>query len=133
MAHPVIATNFQADANYGAGTAVQFGGNNEVTLATQQTTSIAGIVVADAQLLLNNTFTGPNVVAVATQGRVMCSIVGTAQQGDLITAGSGGFVQSIGQIYYNPDVASGPSVGCVVGRAVSNSANGQVEVQLNLG
>lgn len=133
MAHPVIATNFRADTNYGAGTAVQFGGDNEITIATPQTTSVAGIVVADAQLLLNNTLTGPNVVAVATQGRVMCSVLGTAAQGDLITAGPGGYVQSLNQIFFDPDSTTGPSLGCVIGRAVSDSANGQVEVHLNLG
>ena len=130
---PVVATNYRADNAYTAGSVLMFGGNNEVTSATPQTTSIAGVVVATAETILNSELTGPNVVAVATQGRVTVNVLGTASQGDLIMAGPGGMAQSVAQVFFDPDVVNGPAVGSILGRAISNSdAKGNVEIALSI-
>jgi hypothetical protein len=133
MSQPVIATNYQSDSTaLHPGTVVQFGGEAEVTLGSPQTTAIAGVVVTTAETILNSTLTGVGVVAVATQGRVTCGVLGTALQGDLLMAGPGGMVQSVNQVYFDPEITNGPSVGSIIGRAITNSDNGTVEVALNI-
>ena len=87
-----IAVKFQADAAYGPGTIVVFGGSAEVTTASGQgqSTAIAGIVTDSAEQVLNNSLTGPNVVLVAIAGRIKVDIEGTVNPGDMIMVAPSG-------------------------------------------
>ena len=115
-----LAENYQADAQYMPGQVVEFGGPNEVTLATADTTAVAGVVSTNPAHLMNGQLTGPNVVALALQGRVPCNVIGPVKKGQLMISAGFGFAK--------PSV--NPQVGQVIGKALQDfsGAKGQIEV-----
>lgn len=117
-----LAVKFQADAPYGPGTIVVFGGNNEVTNAAgqAQTTAIAGVVTDSAEQVLNADLSGPNVVLVAVAGRIPVEIDVPVAQGDLIMVGSSGRGVSATNLANNIPAWT-MSTGSIIGRAIQSS------------
>ncbi len=115
-----LAENYQADAQYMPGQLVEFGGTNEVTLATADTTAVAGVVSTNPAHLMNGQLSGPNVVALALQGRVPCNVIGPVKKGQLMVSAGFGFAKP----------STNPQVGQVIGKALQdfNGAKGQIEV-----
>ena len=115
-----LAENYQADAQYMPGQVVEFGGVNEVTLATADTTAVAGVVSTNPAHLMNGQLSGPNVVALALQGRVPCNVIGPVKKGQLMVSAGFGFAKP----------STNPQVGQVIGKALQdfNGAKGQIEV-----
>lgn len=115
-----LAENYQADAQYMPGQVVEFGGANEVTLATADTTAVAGVVSTNPAHLMNGQLTGNNVVALALQGRVPCNVIGPVKKGQLMVSAGFGFAKP----------STNPQVGQVIGKALQdfNGAKGQIEV-----
>lgn len=115
-----LAENYQADAQYMPGQVVEFGGTNEVTLATAETTAVAGVVSTNPAHLMNGQLTGSNVVALALQGRVPCNVIGPVKKGQLMVSAGFGFAKP----------STNPQVGQVIGKALQdfNGAKGQIEV-----
>lgn len=86
-----LAELYVADADYAAGTVVEFGGEHEVTESrTELSRRVAGVVSTRPAYLMNSDCKGDHVVAVALVGRVPCYVVGVVRKGDLlVSAGCG--------------------------------------------
>ena len=115
-----IAENYQADAEYAPGTVLAFGGLFEVTLATDNTARVAGIVSTNPAHLMNTNLIGHNVVALALTGRVPCRVTGSIKKGDLMVAASDGFARA----------TTSPQFGAVIGKALEDfeGTDGIIEV-----
>ena len=115
-----LAENYQADKAYIAGQVLEFGGDNEVTLATADTKRVAGVVSSNPAHLMNGGLSGVNVVPLALQGRVPCNVIGPVAKGDLMVSAGFGYAKA------NNDAV----VGQVIGKALADysGAKGQIEV-----
>jgi hypothetical protein len=116
-----LAENYQADANYPYGTVLMFGGAQEVTVATAETTAVAGVVSQNPAHLMNGALNGNNVVPLALTGRVPCNVIGPVRKGDLMVSAGFGFAKA----------NNSAGVGQVIGKALSDfpaTSKGQIEV-----
>jgi hypothetical protein len=115
-----LAENYQADDAYLPGTVVMFGGEDEVTEATENTTAVAGIVSSNPAHLMNSELTGTNVIALALQGRVPCNVIGPVKKGDLMISAGNGYAKS----------TTTPQFGQIIGKALNDFTGdkGQIEV-----
>jgi hypothetical protein len=106
-----LAEMYVADANYPAGTVVEFGGTHEITISSSShSTAVAGIVSTNPSYLMNSTQKGEYVLPVALTGRVPCRVQGPVRKGDVLVASSTpGVAQRIG-MNWQP--------GCVVGKSM---------------
>jgi hypothetical protein len=86
-----LSEKYVADANYGPGTVLVFGGVHEVTLSTKMdTTRVAGVVTTDAAYTMNSGLEAEFVADIALQGRVPVKVIGPVFKGDLLVAASNG-------------------------------------------
>lgn len=116
-----LAENYLGDKYYTPGTVVMFGGEAEVTLATADTTAVAGVVSTNPAHLMNGALTGPNVVPVAFTGRVPCNVIGPVKKGDIMVSAGFGFAK----------VNNEPKVGSIIGKALQDfpvASKGVIEV-----
>ena len=116
-----LAEKYQADAEYAPGTVLMFGGEFEVTLATEDgTRRVAGVVSTNPGHLMNNSLEGANVVELALTGRVPTKIKGKVRKGDLMVAAGDGFARA----------EEDPKMGSVIGKALENfdGVEGVIEV-----
>jgi hypothetical protein len=106
-----LAEMYVADADYPAGTVVEFGGDKEITISSSShSTAVAGIVSTNPSYLMNSTQTGEHVLPIALTGRVPCRVQGPVRKGDVLVASSTlGVAQRIG-MNWQP--------GCVVGKSM---------------
>ena len=112
-----LAENYIADTNYEPGTVLQFGGNNEVTIAENETIRIAGVVSTNPAYLMNSELTGNNVVSIALQGRVPVKVIGPVEKGDMLTSAGNGYAKS----------AINPKLGTIIGKSLNNF-NGEIGI-----
>ena len=103
-----LAENYIADRAYAPGTVLMFGGENEVTVASVDTTRIAGVVSTNPAHLMNSRLQGDTVVAVALQGRVPCKVSGPVEKGDMLVSAGSGYAK----------VNNSPAAGQVIGKSV---------------
>ncbi|MBA0908950.1 MAG: hypothetical protein H0Z55_06205, partial [Nitrosarchaeum sp.] len=116
-----LAENYASDADYEAGTVVEFGGEYEVTVCDADMTSrVAGVVSTNPAYLMNSTQEGLAVVAVALTGRVPTKVHGPILKGDLIVSAGNGYGRA----------ETLPQVGTVIGKALEdfNGDSGVIEV-----
>jgi hypothetical protein len=116
-----LAENYQADQSYPAGTVLEFGGQEEVTVAmTEGSVRVAGIVSSNPAHLMNGGLRGSNVVALALVGRVPCNVIGPVHKGDMMVSAGYGFAKS----------SAAPILGSVIGKALQNfeGDKGTIEV-----
>jgi len=115
-----LAEYYAADQSYAPGTVVEFGGEFEVTLASDATARVAGVISTDPAYVMNSGCPGNNVVAVALQGRVPCKVRGTISKGDMLISGGDGYARA----------TSTPLMGTVIGKALQNftGIDGVIEV-----
>jgi hypothetical protein len=106
-----LAEMYVSDASYPAGTVVEFGGDQEITISsTSHSTAVAGIVSTNPSYLMNSTQTGEHVLPIALTGRVPCQVQGPVRKGDvLVASATPGVAQRIG-MNWQP--------GCVVGKSM---------------
>lgn len=122
-----LAEMYCADAKYAPGTVLDFGGAEEITVATQShSTRIAGIVSTNSSYLMNSTLDCVNAIEVALVGRVPCQVVGTIAKGDRLVASSiAGVATRLDMTQYQP--------GCIVGKALEaydSETVGTIEVSV---
>jgi hypothetical protein len=120
-----LAELYLADAEYAPGTVVSFGGELEVTGSTVASDAkVAGIVSTNPSYLMNSGLIGENVVAVALQGRVPCSVTGTVRKGDMLVSNGNGTARA----------EANPAVGTVIGKALADftGENGIIEVVVGI-
>jgi hypothetical protein len=114
-----LAEYYTADAPYAAGTVLEFGGLEEVTIAEDSTARVAGVVSTNPAYAMNSQCVGEHVVAIALQGRVPCKVRGSIRKGDMLVSGGNGFARP----------ASSPIMGSVIGKAlVDFTGEGIIEV-----
>ena len=115
-----LAENYLADAQYIPGTVVEFGGNKEITIASDETRKVAGVVSSSPAYLMNSGLTGDYVVAVALQGRVPCKVRGKIHKGDMLVSGGSGYARP----------SQDPKIGTIIGKALEDfdGVEGIIEV-----
>ena len=115
-----LAERYTGDRDYEAGTVLEFGGEHEVTLATEYTTRVAGVVSTNAAYIMNGDCGGEHVVTLALQGRVPCRVTGTVQKGDMMISAGNGLAKA----------SRLPAVGTVIGKSLENftGESGIIEV-----
>jgi hypothetical protein len=115
-----LAEMYVADANYPAGTVVEFGGTHEITISSSShSTAVAGIISTNPSYLMNSTQTGEHVLPVALTGRVPCRVQGPVRKGDvLVASATPGVAQRIG-MNWQP--------GCVIGKSMEVIENTEIQ------
>jgi hypothetical protein len=116
-----LAENYLADAVYSAGTVVEFGGADEVTVSmTEGSARIAGVVSTNPAHVMNGGLKGSTVVSIALVGRVPCNVIGPVYKGDMLISAGYGYARA----------CASPIIGSVIGKAVANfeGEKGLVEV-----
>jgi hypothetical protein len=116
-----LAENYLADAVYSAGTVVEFGGADEVTVSmTEGSARIAGVVSTNPAHVMNGGLKGSTVVSIALVGRVPCNVIGPVYKGDMLISAGYGYARA----------CASPVIGSVIGKAVANfeGEKGSVEV-----
>jgi hypothetical protein len=119
-AYADLAENYLADSQYEYGTVLEFGGDKEVTVASDATQRVAGIVSQNPAHLMNADCQGEFVVPLALQGRVPCKVLGPVSKGDMMVSAGNGFARA----------EKLPTIGSVVGKALENfeGKSGIIEV-----
>ena len=119
-----LAENYQADKTYMPGTVVMFGGDAEVTIATADTTAVAGVISTNPAHLMNGGLSGPNVTPVALMGRVPCMVIGPVAKGDLLVSAGFGYAK----------VNNTPPAGTIIGKALQDVPfNGKAVIEVVVG
>lgn len=118
-----LAERYRSDAAYEAGTVVEFGGEHEVTLATEYTTRVAGVVSTLPAYVMNMTCAGEHVVTLALQGRVPCRVTGTVHKGDMMVSAGNGLARS----------CDTPAIGTVIGKSLENFSGGTGTIEVVVG
>ena len=116
-----LAENYQADKTYSTGTVLMFGGTEEVTVATADTTRVAGVVSTNPAHLMNSELQGVHVVPLALTGRVPCNVIGPVQKGDIMVSAGFGYAK----------VNNTPQIGTIIGKALQDfpmATKGMIEV-----
>lgn len=116
-----LAEYYQADAIYEPGTVLEFGGDNEVTIAQDGTTRVAGVVSTNPAYAMNANCKGI-AVAIALQGRVPTKVRGVVRKGDMMVSAGNGFARPW----------NNPQMGTVIGKALENfnGIEGVIEVAI---
>jgi hypothetical protein len=118
-----LAEKYTADADYAPGTVVAFGGEYEVTLASDaDSTRVAGVISTNPAFIMNDDMASSNgwIATVALQGRVPCRIVGSVRKGDMMVAAGNGAAR----------VNNTARAGSIIGKALENfnGTEGIIEV-----
>ena len=114
-----LAEYYNSDIRYEPGTVVQFGGDKEVTIATDETNKVAGVVSRDPAYGMNAACKGI-AIAIALQGRVPVKVYGNISKGDMLVSAGNGFAKSMAE----------PKMGTVIGKSLEDfsGASGIIEV-----
>jgi hypothetical protein len=103
-----LAEKYVADADYESGTVLEFGGEHEVTLASDDTNRVAGVVSTQPAFRMNDELVADHAVMIALQGRVPCKVQGSISKGDMLVSAGNGRARS----------TNDPKFGTVIGKAL---------------
>ena len=121
-----LAENYTADAAYQPGTVVDFGGNEEITLSTVDSSNrVAGVVSTAPAYLMNAGLDGKYVVTLALLGRVPVKVTGVVQKGDMMVSAGDGKARAVA----NED----PVIGTIIGKALENFNGGEGIIEIVIG
>ena len=109
-----LAEYYAADKAYIPGTVVEFGGEQEVTLAGEESNKIAGVVSAEPGYVLNGNIQTQFPCMVALTGRVYVKVKGHVNKGDMMISAGDGYAKS---------AITTPKIGTVLGKAIQNKSN----------
>jgi hypothetical protein len=111
---------YAADAAYSPGTVLMFGGDQEVTIAEDNTTRVAGVVSTAPAYVMNSNILADNPVVIALQGRVPCKVKGSIRKGDMMISGGDGYAKA----------SVSPATGTVIGKALADfeGIDGVIEI-----
>ena len=116
-----LAEKYAGDASYEVGTVLMFGGDQEVTIATEYDSHrVAGVVSDSAAYIMNSGIVADHPITLALTGRVPVKVHGPVAKGDLMVSGPNGHA-----------VANNMArAGTILGKALENFAgsNGVIEV-----
>ncbi len=105
-----LAEYYSSDIQYEPGTVLEFGGEKEVTLASDGSIKVAGVVSTDPAYVMNSNCQGEFIVPIALQGRVPVKVRGKIRKGDLMMSGGNG--------YARPSL--NPQMGSIIGKSLEN-------------
>lgn len=114
-----LAENYVADAWYAPGTVLQFGGDYEVTISSNETTRVAGVVSTAPAYLMSSTLNGANIAPIALQGRVPCRVIGTVSKGDMLTSSD---IPGVAKTSTNP------KFGSIIGKSLENFTSNNIGI-----
>jgi len=116
-----VAEKYLSDADYEAGTVLDFGGAQEVTLChSDMSNKLAGVVSTQPAYLMNDAIQGDHTVTLALLGRVPCKVRGPITKGAMLVSAGEGYARA----------EHVPQVGTVIGKALEdfNGDHGVIEV-----
>jgi hypothetical protein len=116
-----VAEKYTSDTDYEAGTVLDFGGAQEVTLCdSDMSRRLAGVVSTQPAYLMNDSIQGDHTVTLALLGRVPCKVRGPIAKGDMLVSAGEGYARAEGI----------PQVGTVIGKALEDFVgdHGVIEV-----
>ena len=116
-----LAEKYTADAEYEYGTVLEFGGDAEVTISTQDSSRrVAGVVSANPAYLMNGMLKSDFTVDLALAGRVPVKVQGSIRKGDMLVSAGNGRARA----------EEDPKLGSVIGKALENftGSEGTIEV-----
>jgi hypothetical protein len=116
-----LAEYYSADKKYEPGTVLEFGGDNEVTIAGIESNKIAGVVTTEPSYVMNSNIQAQHSVALALTGRVPCKVTGKVHKGDMMISAGNGYAKA---------AVMEPKMGTVIGKSLSNfeGEDGLIEV-----
>jgi len=121
-----LAENYLGDADYASGTVVDFGGTQEITISTVDSSKrVAGVVSTNPAHLMNAGVVGEHVVTVALIGRVPVSVTGTVRKGDLMVSAGDGTARAV-------TIAS-PKVGTIIGKSLEDFDGDKGTIEIVIG
>ena len=121
-----LAENYLGDADYTEGTVLDFGGAQEVTISTVDSSKrVAGVVSTNPAHLMNAGVVGEHVVTVALIGRVPVSVTGTVRKGDLMVSAGDGTARAV-------TIAS-PKVGTIIGKSLEDFSGDKGTIEIVIG
>lgn len=115
-----LAEYYEGDGVYEPGTVVEFGGAKEVTIASEKSCKVAGVVSDRYAYIMNSNCPGTK-VAVALQGRVPCKVIGQGKKGDMMVSAGHGAAKA----------SSSPKIGSVLGKALQDF-DGSVDTTIEI-
>ena len=121
-----LAENYRADAAYEPGTVLEFGGDEEVTISTTDSSKrVAGVVSTNPAYLMNAGLSGTHVASVALTGRVPVKVEGPVAKGDLMVSNGNGRARAC--------VDAVPVVGTIIGKSLENFTGGEGTIEVVIG
>jgi hypothetical protein len=116
-----LAEMYVSDAVYEPGTVIVFGGNQEVTISTVDSSRrVAGVISTNPAHVMNSGLQGEFTVAVALSGRVPTLVTGLVAKGDMMVSAG----------YGRARAEENPVLGSVIGKALEdfNGVEGTIEI-----
>jgi hypothetical protein len=121
-----LAENYRADAAYEPGTVLEFGGDEEVTISTTDSSKrVAGVVSTNPAYLMNAGLSGEHIASVALTGRVPVKVVGPVAKGDLMVSNGNGRARAC--------MNAVPVVGTILGKSLENFTGGEGTIEVVIG
>jgi hypothetical protein len=121
-----LAENYRADADYEPGTVLEFGGDEEVTISTTDSSKrVAGVVSTNPAYLMNSGLSGKHIASVALTGRVPVKVEGPVAKGDLMVSNGNGRARAC--------MDAVPIVGTILGKSLENFTGGEGTIEVVIG
>ena len=121
-----LAENYRADAAYEPGTVLEFGGDEEVTISTTDSSKrVAGVVSTNPAYLMNAGLSGMYIASVALTGRVPVKVEGPVAKGDLMVSNGNGRARAC--------MDAVPVVGTIIGKSLENFTGGEGTIEVVIG
>jgi len=105
-----LAENYVSDQSYDYGIVLMIGGDEEVTIATEETQKLAGVVSKNPGYLMNSECEGKHVVAIALQGRTPVRVKGKVNKGDFLVSAGDGYAKA----------TDNPRIGSIIGKSLES-------------
>jgi hypothetical protein len=105
-----LAENYVSDQSYDYGIVLMIGGDEEVTIATEETQKLAGVVSKNPAYLMNSECEGKHVVAIALQGRTPVRVMGKVNKGDFLVSAGNGYAKA----------TDNPRIGSIIGKSLES-------------
>jgi hypothetical protein len=105
-----LAENYVSDQQYDYGIVLMIGGDEEVTMATEDTQRLAGVVSQNPAYLMNSECEGKHVVAIALQGRTPVRVIGKVNKGDFLVSAGDGYAKA----------TDNPRIGSIIGKSLES-------------
>lgn len=118
-----LAECYIADSKYEPGTVLEIGGIYEVTIASDESVKIAGVVSSDPAYLMNANCAGEHVSAVALLGKVPCKVKGPISKGDFLVSAGNGYAKA----------KQDPKIGSIIGKSLENFNGNEGIIEILVG